>query len=164
MPVFVNRCGVLAGAGQFGRADQGIFSFWINSHLRRRPLQYIGFGGEGHQVRDCLHPRDLIPLLEKQLLAPAIPSGDRIVNVGGGVASATSLRQLTDWCDGQFGRHPVASSPANRAFDLPWIVLDPGRAARVWNWRPQTPRDAILDEIAAHARAHPNWLELSAPL
>ncbi len=26
-PVFVNRCGVLAGAGQFGRADQGIFAY-----------------------------------------------------------------------------------------------------------------------------------------
>jgi CDP-paratose 2-epimerase len=30
-PVFVNRCGILAGAGQFGRADQGIFAFWINT-------------------------------------------------------------------------------------------------------------------------------------
>src|ERR1019366_6460150 len=26
-PVWINRCGVLAGAGQFGRPDQGIFSF-----------------------------------------------------------------------------------------------------------------------------------------
>ncbi|HRE05972.1 MAG TPA: NAD-dependent epimerase/dehydratase family protein, partial [Opitutaceae bacterium] len=45
LPVFVNRCGVLAGAGQFGRADQGIFAYWINSYLHRRPLRYIGFGG-----------------------------------------------------------------------------------------------------------------------
>ena len=30
-PVWINRCGVLAGAGQFGKADQGIFSFWIHS-------------------------------------------------------------------------------------------------------------------------------------
>ena len=44
-PVWVNRCGVLAGAGQFGRADQGIFAYWVNSWLRRRPLRYIGFGG-----------------------------------------------------------------------------------------------------------------------
>ena len=29
-PVWVNRCGVLSGAGQFGRADQGILSFWIH--------------------------------------------------------------------------------------------------------------------------------------
>src|SRR5271154_2645348 len=51
-PVWINRCGVLAGAGQFGKLDQGIFSFWINSHLRRRSLKCIGFSGEGFQVRD----------------------------------------------------------------------------------------------------------------
>jgi len=28
-PVWVNRCGVLAGAGQFGTPDQGIFAFWV---------------------------------------------------------------------------------------------------------------------------------------
>ena len=55
----MNRCGVLAGAGQFGRADQGIFAYWVNSWLRGRPLRYLGFGGQGHQVRDCLHPADL---------------------------------------------------------------------------------------------------------
>jgi CDP-paratose 2-epimerase len=159
--VFVNRCGVLAGAGQFGRPDQGIFAFWINSHLRRRPLRYLGFGGKGHQVRDCLHPRDLVPLLEKQFGAPKLPSCDRIVNVGGGMESARSLRSLNDWCDAQFGPHPVGADPALRQFDLPWIVLDAGKAARVWNWHPQTGTGAVLDEIAAHARAHPGWLELS---
>lgn len=46
-PVFVNRCGVLAGAGQFGRPDQGIFAYWIHSWARKRPLKYIGFDGEG---------------------------------------------------------------------------------------------------------------------
>ncbi len=35
-PVWINRCGVLAGAGQFGRAEQGIFSFWIHA-WRARP-------------------------------------------------------------------------------------------------------------------------------
>ena len=114
LPVFINRCGILAGAGQFGRPDQGIFSYWINSHLRRRPLKYIGFGGTGHQVRDCLHPKDLAPLLAAQLAAPKIAAADRIVNFGGGVASAMSLRQLTDWCDDRFGAHPVAADPAAR--------------------------------------------------
>src|SRR5438309_7783281 len=58
-PVWITRCGVLAGAGQFGTPDQGIFSFWINAHLRRKPLRFIGFGGKGHQSRDAFHPRDL---------------------------------------------------------------------------------------------------------
>jgi CDP-paratose 2-epimerase len=164
LPVFINRCGILAGAGQFGRPDQGIFSYWINSHLRRAPLRYIGFGGHGHQVRDCLHPKDLAPLLEAQLEAPKTDAGDRIVNVGGGAASAMSLRQLTDWCDDRFGPHPVAQDPAPRPFDIPWIVLDPSKAARVWRWKPKTPVLAILEEISAHAGTHPGWLELSAPL
>ncbi|MCB1122277.1 MAG: NAD-dependent epimerase/dehydratase family protein, partial [Verrucomicrobiae bacterium] len=59
-PVWINRCGVLAGAGQFGRPDQGIFSYWINAYQNKTPLKYIGFGGDGYQVRDCLHPKDLI--------------------------------------------------------------------------------------------------------
>lgn len=164
LPVFVNRCGILAGAGQFGRPDQGIFSYWINSHLRRRPLRYIGFGGKGRQVRDCLHPNDLVPLLSAQMAAPKVADGDRIVNVGGGAASAMSLRQLTAWCDDRFGAHPVAADPGSRPFDLPWIVLDPAKAERVWGWRPKTPAVAILEEIAAHAGTHPDWLELSAPL
>ncbi|HVW20576.1 MAG TPA: NAD-dependent epimerase/dehydratase family protein [Opitutaceae bacterium] len=162
LPVFVNRCGVLAGAGQFGRADQGIFAFWINSWLRKRPLAYIGFDGQGHQVRDCLHPRDLVPLLLAQFQAPRLPASDRIVNLGGGPASARSLRQLSDWCAAALGPHAVGAAPASRAFDLPWIVLDCAKAERIWRWRPQVPVDAILEEIAAHARSHPEWLELSA--
>jgi CDP-paratose 2-epimerase len=164
LPVFINRCGVLAGAGQFGRPDQGIFAFWINSWLRRRPLKYLGFQGTGHQVRDCLHPRDLLPLLTKQLAAPRIAPVDRIVNLSGGTASARSLRQLSDWCAGRFGAHAVAADGTPRPFDVPWIVLNTAKAARLWDWRPQTPVAAILDEIAAHAQAHPDWLELSAPL
>src|SRR6266496_4170368 len=69
-PVWINRCGVLAGAGQFGRVDQGIFSFWIHSYRQKRPLRYVGFGGQGFQVRDCLHPRDLVGLLVQQMNAP----------------------------------------------------------------------------------------------
>jgi CDP-paratose 2-epimerase len=163
LPVFINRCGVLAGAGQFGRPDQGIFAYWIHSYLRRRPLKYIGFGGEGHQVRDCLHPRDLLPLLTAQFAAPRLDPSDRIVNVGGGIASATSLRQLSDYCSARFGPHAVAADPAPRAFDIPWIVLDAGKAGRLWGWRPLTPVGAILDELAAQAQAEPGWLDLSAP-
>ena len=164
LPVFVNRCGVLAGAGQFGRPDQGIFSFWINSYLRRRPLKYIGFGGKGYQVRDCLHPRDLIPLLEKQFAAPSVEPGERTVNVSGGIASAISLRLLSGWCLNHFGSHTIEEDPSPRSFDIPWIVLDSSKAERVWGWKAQTPTEAILEEIASHARAHPDWLELSAPL
>jgi CDP-paratose 2-epimerase len=164
LPVFVNRCGVLAGAGQFGRADQGIFAYWINSWLRQRTLRYIGFDGHGHQVRDCLHPRDLCSVLVKQFAGPKIATTDRIANFSGGVESAMSLRQLSDWCAENLGAHTVGSEPTPRTFDIPWMVLDSSKSASVWRWRPSTSTSTILAEIAVHARAHPDWLDVSAPL
>jgi CDP-paratose 2-epimerase len=160
-PVCVDRCGVLAGAGQFGRPDQGIFAYWVNSWLRRRPLAYVGFDGSGHQVRDCLHPADLAPLIERQL-GSSDPSLPRVVNVGGGRASAISLRQLSEWCRERLFDHEVAPVLRPRLFDLPWIVLDASRAARAWGWSPRRGTREILEEIVRHAEAHPRWLELSA--
>jgi CDP-paratose 2-epimerase len=159
-PVWINRCGVLAGAGQFGRPDQGIFAYWINSWLRRRPLSYIGFGGHGFQVRDCLHPAELIPLLEQQI-ATTDAVRPRIVNVSGGRSSAMSLCQLSEWCHDRLGAHTVASRLEERPFDLPWVVLDPSLAAEVWSWHPSRGTADILEEIVQHAEQNPNWLELS---
>ena len=159
-PVWINRCGVLAGAGQFGKADQGIFSFWINAHLRRRPLKYIGFDGGGHQVRDCLHPRELVPALHAQMKSDCADR-PRIVNFSGGVANSMSLAQLTDWCDARFGKHTVATDANPRPFDIPWMTLDSTLAEKTWNWSPKILLPKVLDEIAQHAEQNPNWLEIS---
>ena len=158
LPVFINRCGVLAGAGQFGKIDQGIFSFWIHSWRAKRLLKYIGFDGAGHQVRDCLHARDLIPLVSQQMRRPdaKLP---RIVNVSGGVGQSASLREMSAWCEQRFGPHTVASEPANRPFDVPWLVLDSSLAGRLWNWKPQTSLKDVWQEIAGHAEQNPHWLE-----
>src|SRR5262249_4407930 len=102
LPTFINRCGVLAGAGQFGRIDQGIFSFWIRAWERKRPLSYIGFDGSGRQVRDCLHARDLAPLLLAQMQRPD-SKAPQIVNVSGGLSGSASLRELSAWCEQRFG-------------------------------------------------------------
>ena len=162
-PIWINRCGVLAGAGQFGRADQGIFAFWINAYLRKRPLQYIGFDGMGHQVRDCFHPRDLAEMLRKQM-SGAKSSAQRVQNLSGGVESATSLAQLSDWCSERFGRHEIGHDPTARAFDIPWMVLDSSRAKDQWSWQPSVKIGDILEEIASHAEKHPDWLEISGSL
>lgn len=158
-PVRINRCGVLAGAGQFGKADQGIFSFWIHSWARRKPLKYIGFGGGGHQVRDCLHPRDIVPLLIAQMGDPG-RKVEPILNVSGGVESAMSLAQLSAWCSERLGPHHVAADTNPRPFDIPWMVLDSSAVKEAWGWAPSTSREAVLEEIAQHAESDLKWLEL----
>ena len=160
-PVWINRLGVLAGAGQFGRADQGVFSFWIHSCASQRPLKYIGFGGQGYQVRDCLHPKDLAGILLRQM-GSAPKEGGAITNFGGGTDNRLSLRQLHHWCENRFGKRPVESDASSRQYDVPWLVLDNSLAQARFEWKPATPWEAILEEIAAHSEANPNWLELTA--
>lgn len=162
-PVWLNRCGVLAGAGQFGRADQGIFTYWINAYARRKPLKYIGFGGTGAQVRDALHPADLAPVVLRQIACASQKGIPQIANFAGGRRQSMSLAQLSAWCADRFGAHEVASDTTPRPFDIPWMVLDSALASSVWNWQPERSLPAILEEIARHAEAHPDWLELSAP-
>jgi CDP-paratose 2-epimerase len=159
-PVHVNRCGVLAGPGQFGKADQGIFSFWIHSYRQQRPLKYIGFDGLGHQVRDCLHPRDLGELLVEQMQHPE--KCGRVLNVSGGLENSMSLAELTQWCEGRFGRHAVASDSTPRQYDVPWLVLDSTQARQQWQWHPATRIESVLEEIAVHAEQHPEWLDLAS--
>ena len=156
-PVWINRCGVLAGKGQFGKADQGIFSFWIRSWKENRPLRYIGFGGKGAQVRDCLHPKDQVPVLLKQMTRDSGVKGlrdqgsvdYRICNFGGGVKNSCSLAQLSGWCEKRFGARKVESDPKPRPYDLPWVILDSSRAKKKWEFKIQTSLEEILEEIAA---------------
>lgn len=159
-PVWITRCGVLAGAGQFGTPAQGIFAYWINAHLRRQPLRYIGFDGTGHQTRDAFHPHDLASLLVAQMQTTRI-AGQRVYTAGGGPANTMSLAQLTKWCDDRFGTHVPAIDPAPRMYDIPWVVMDNSEATRDFSWRIEIPVTTILDEIARHANTHPDWLELS---
>lgn len=165
-PAWINRCGVLAGAGQFGRPDQGIFSYWLHSWKQGRPLRYIGFNATGFQVRDCLHPRDMVLLLLRQIETPEF-SKLKLANLSGSNENSMSLRELSDWAEERFG--PSASQAAlagsdaglNRPYDVAWMLLDNTLAAAEWGWRPSTPLPAILEEIAQHAETHPEWLDLS---
>jgi CDP-paratose 2-epimerase len=159
-PVWVDRCGVLAGAGQFGTAEQGIFTYWMHAHAARRPLRFIGFGGMGRQVRDAFHPHDLARLLWAQMHHNEA-GGERLFNVGGGACNAMSLAELTAICDEYFGPHAPQPDDRERPFDLPWIVMDWRKAAQHFGWKPEYPLTSILKEIAGHVRRHPEWLDVS---
>jgi CDP-paratose 2-epimerase len=156
-PVWINRCGVLAGAGQFGTAEQGIFSYWLHAHAARMPLRFIGFGGLGYQVRDALHPDDLADLLRIQL--EKTPPADATFHASGGLANSMSLAQLTDWCNQRFGPHAPQADHRPRPFDIPWLVMDSRAAADTFGWTPKRSITSILDEIAEHVGKNPGWLK-----
>src|ERR1039457_2112964 len=134
LPVWINRCGVLAGAGQFGTAEQGIFSYWLHAHSTRRPIKYLGFGGQGFQVRDALHPNDLAHMVDLELRSGG---PGQLLNVSGGHTNSMSLAQLTAWCDQRFGPHKPIADGSERPYAIAWLILDSSKALTVAAWKPQ---------------------------
>ena len=65
----INRSGIITGPLQFGKVEQGVISLWLWRHLNNLKLDYIGFGGKGHQIRDILYVDDFSLLIKKQILA-----------------------------------------------------------------------------------------------
>ncbi len=150
-PVWINRCGVIAGAGQFGKIDQGIFSFWVYQYLLNKPLSFIGFGGSGKQVRDMVHPYDVFQLIQKQIAKPNRKI-HRTVNIGGGVDNALSLAQLDSFCKEDIDADKQINKIAeNRSFDIPLYITDYSLANKLWQWQPSYTVDKILKEILSYA-------------
>lgn len=150
----VDRCGVLAGPWQMGKVDQGVFSYWLLAHYFGRPLEYIGFGGTGKQVRDLLHVDDLVDLLDEQLQRPEHWDGVT-VNVGGGRACSLSLRETTDLCRELTGKRVDVSAAASaRPGDIPIYLSDCGRLFGYTEWRPRLDARAILADVLGWVEQH----------
>jgi CDP-paratose 2-epimerase len=154
MPAIVNRCGVLAGPWQMGRVDQGVVMHWAASHVYGWPLQYIGYGGTGKQVRDLLHVDDLVDLVALQIPRLGELSG-RTYNVGGGRDVSVSLAELTEICAGASGRRvPISGVAETRAADVPVYLTDARRVREELCWQPRKSAQDIIGDCVRWIAAH----------
>lgn len=147
MTAIVNRCGVLTGPWQMGKVDQGVFVLWAARHLFGGSLSYIGYGGQGRQVRDFLHVEDLYDAIKLQLDRPEAWN-DAPHNIGGGPALSLSLAELTRECRARAGRSiDITSDPVDRPYDVPYYVTDNGAVTRRSGWAPKRQTAEVLDDI-----------------
>jgi CDP-paratose 2-epimerase len=143
----VNRCGVVSGPWQMGHAEQGVFAHWMMAHAFARPLAYIGFGGQGHQVRDVLHVEDLGDLIDLQLAQRASLNGD-VVNAGGGLANSVSLLEFTRHCEALTGTTlEIASRPDTRPGDVPVYITDNTKVQTRFGWEPRRSVDDLARDL-----------------
>ncbi len=155
----INRCGVIAGPGQFGKTDQGVVSLWVANHHFGLPLNYTGFGGKGHQVRDVVHPLDLMDLLTRQLGKPDHWNGGQY-NVGGGRPISVSLSELTRICRDIVGRNiSVGSVDKTERVDVPIYITDYAKARQTFGWKPKKDIKKIVTEIAEWIRSNERLLK-----
>lgn len=158
-PILINRCGVIAGPGQFGKVDQGVFTLWVMNHIFEKPLKYTGFGGKGKQVRDLLHPEDLFRLVLKQMDSESSWSGS-IFNIGGGFENSVSMKELTNFCMAVTGKSLyIAEEPYSSNVDIPLFITDFSKASSEFNWKPQYNVRQIIQEISDWVLANRASLE-----
>jgi len=162
LKTIVNRCGVLTGPWQMGKVDQGVVVLWMARHFWKQPLSYIGYGGEGKQLRDILHVNDLFRLVDLQLHDFDKMSGQTF-NVGGGLDISVSLKELTTICKNITGNEiPIAKIVENRQADVRIYVTDNSRITALTGWQPQIGPEKILEDIYLWVRE--NERELASVL
>lgn len=155
----INRCGLLTGPWQFGKVDQGVVVLWVARHYWKQKLSYIGFGGEGKQVRDMLHIDDLYRLLDIQIKKLSEYNGE-IFNVGGGLEVSLSLRELTALCEEITGnRIEISKEKENRPADIPFYVTDNSKVSQMTGWIPQIKPKDIIKDIYSWIVANENILK-----
>jgi CDP-paratose 2-epimerase len=143
----VTRFGVVAGPWQMGKVDQGVFTLWMLAHHFGRPLKYIGFGGQGKQVRDLLHVDDLIALLKIQMERIGELSGG-VFNAGGGRETSLSLVETTQLCRKITDKTiEIESMSATRDGDVRVYITDNALVAKSTGWRPTCSPERILKDI-----------------
>ncbi len=159
LKTIINRCGVLTGAWQMGKADQGIVVLWAARHFWNQNLSYFGYGGRGKQVRDILHINDLYRLIDYQIHKIDSLNG-QIFNVGGGLGTSVSLCELTKYCQEITGEKvPIEAVPENRPADIRIYVSDNSKITKATGWRPEIGVREILEDIYIWIKDHQSSLQ-----
>jgi CDP-paratose 2-epimerase len=130
-----------------GKVDQGVVVLWMAKHFWKGNLAYIGFGGEGLQVRDVFHVDDLYQLVKYQIHHIDKVNGE-IFCVGGGEKVSVSLKELSEFCIQITGNViPIQKIPDTRVADIPLYISDTRKVEAICGWRPQKSVEDILTDI-----------------
>tara|TARA_B100001250_G_scaffold404808_1_gene421318 strand:- start:3 stop:1028 length:1026 start_codon:yes stop_codon:yes gene_type:complete len=142
----INRIGVISGPWQFGRQDQGFVSLWIWRHITKKNLSYIGFKGNGYQMRDIIHIDDVCNLIFEQI-KKIKKTNNLIFNVGGGRKNTISLSQLTSKVENITGNKlKIKKVKETSKYDIFYYSSDNRMIYSKYNWRIKNTIDKILND------------------
>jgi CDP-paratose 2-epimerase len=112
------------GSSQKGEEDQGWIGWVYNSIKSGRPIRCFG---DGHQVRDLLHVKDLINLYN-QIIEGGIVPGSYVT--GGGSSNAVSFEEVVKMLGGEISEY-LAWRPNDQRY-----FVSANEQLLVQGWRP----------------------------
>lgn len=127
------RQSCIYGQRQFGIEDQGWIAWFTIATILGKPITIYG---DGKQIRDALHVRDLVRAYEL-----AIEHRDRVggqaFNIGGGRDNTLSLLELIAYLEEDLGCTIRVNSADWRAGDQRVFVCALDKAERLLGWKPE---------------------------
>ena len=155
----ITRFGVIAGPRQMGKTDQGVVTLWMAKHFWNQSLKYIGYGGQGKQVRDILHVDDLVELIDLQVHEIEKFEG-KIFNVGGGLKNSASLLEMTKICEKISGNKiDIDEVAETRTADLRIYITDNSRIESEIGWKPKRSVETVFQDIYDWIKENEKQLE-----
>ncbi len=147
------RQSCIYGRRQFGVEDQGWIAWFAIAAILDKPITIYG---DGKQVRDALHVKDLARAYEL-----AFERRDRVggqaFNIGGGPGNTLSLLELIGYLEEDLGITIPITWGDWRAGDQPVFVCALDKARRLLEWKPTISiREGVSDLIA--------WISDNKPL
>lgn len=147
----VFRHSSIYGGRQFATYDQGWIGWFCLKALEQKTAWQNGerpvpfdIAGNGKQVRDVLHAKDLIRLYNAAFERRSSVSGE-IFNVGGGVRNALSLLELFRLLSELLGIPPlIFEAKPRRSSDQDCFIADIRKCQRLLDWQPEvSPADGV---------------------
>jgi CDP-paratose 2-epimerase len=127
------RQSCIYGPHQFGIEDQGWVAWFTIAAVLEKPITVYG---DGKQVRDVLHVKDLCRAYEAVLINQTFSAGQAF-NVGGGPGNTLSLLELLDFLETRLAKKIVITRTDWRPGDQPVFVCNLNKARKILRWEPE---------------------------
>ncbi len=135
----VFRHSSMYGGRQFSTADQGWIGWFCSKAIEKATFprsEPFTICGNGKQVRDVLHAKDMVNLYFAAV-AHRDKSGGQAFNIGGGTANSLSLLELFDVLEQEVGVTLEYKKLPPRSSDQRVFIADITKARRLLGWEPE---------------------------
>lgn len=151
IPSVVLRQSCIYGPRQFGIEDQGWLAWFVIAAVLGKPITIYG---DGKQVRDMLHVRDLIAAYDAAVkIRKKIAGG--VYNVGGGPQHTLSIwAECGPMLEKALGRKIPVKRDAVRPGDQKVYISDIRKAKKELGWAPKTGVEQGACELVDWVQAH----------
>lgn len=138
----VFRHSSMYGGRQFATYDQGWIGWFCQKalHMENPNSPAFTISGDGKQVRDVLHSKDLVRVYIQAIMHIDKCSG-QIYNIGGGMQNSLSLLELFKTLEAIIGYPMRFERLAWRPGDQKVFVANSYKAKKDFGWRPEVSKD-----------------------